>query len=138
MGNNNPPSRCKHLTWFDYAHHTHISSFKASLGCVPPLFLNIETEILIPLVQQHFHSCCGVWHQTKEALLKTLSRSFGTYLPGRSKCLALDPEHQFEGYAQKNDLSYRKYHQPLCHQAQGAYFHVYHPDLPCIPSESCY
>lgn len=73
----NPSDCAKHLIWVEYAHNTltsastGISPFQASLGYNPPLFPELESEILVPFVKDHMDRCRKIWTETREALLTT-------------------------------------------------------------------
>lgn len=74
----NPVTCFLHLPWVEYAHNsltsstTGLSTFEASLGYHPPLFLQNEVDFAVTSVQHHLQRCRHIWTRTREVLLKAV------------------------------------------------------------------
>ena len=72
----NPASWSSNLTWVEYSHNflnssaTGMTPFKASLGCLPPLFPSQEIEIAVPSVEHNLPWIGKIWKESTVALLR--------------------------------------------------------------------
>ena len=77
----NPTSWSEYLPWIEYAHNTlpsaatGMSPFECSLGYLPPLFPQQESEIAVPSVQDHLTRCRNIWKCARTALLRTAEKN---------------------------------------------------------------
>eukprot|EP00064_Thunnus_orientalis_P019636 superscaffoldBa00004994_g19761 len=71
----------KNLIWVDYAHNTlpcsasGLTPFQCASGYQPPLFPELEAEVVVPSAQALIHWCCRIWNWARLQLIRAAARN---------------------------------------------------------------